>query len=512
MQREEVNRAIMNSIPISRLLLASQALLALVVLGCTARAPAPTAAPALGPVETGTPPASHLALPVARWQDTAQRFTAALTERGYVVQAGEVRFFRIEDCLALPTCFGNNPSSPYGVYCLPPAPGDTADPAELPCPSDGQLRWRWRLREDEAMVFLGHTPPAARYFSFRSYLFSRHGLLGRRYLFASLGDSLNVEVIATAGTPHGAAGDPFDQETVVISTADRRLEALLRQVLASSGAPEAIVNTDVIPRSLTRMGLERTSDDFGMLLRVALFADAAAGERYLHAPAATVLRVTPATPAPSAPFPVPPARPRGTDTSEAWLRPALDHLVAAVQARYPGFAVRRWRTRTLHLAGLTCLERRTPCFGDNPDTVYSASRPTWLSAAPRDVLIVAGVHHEATGKASYMNLAVYNAPRLMGVAAVTGSELLHSADRYLPDHPHRRYLYAYTFARDCQGEPSCVAVPTGPQGVALETALTFIERPYLEPVTHTGPLASQIVPPEVLHLCPAFTLFGRCDP
>jgi hypothetical protein len=498
---------------IYRLLLVSQALLTLVVLGCTARAPVPTAAAARGSVEAGTAAVSHLALPVARWQDTAQRFTAALTHRGYLVQAGQVGFFRVEDCLALPSCFGNNPSSPYGVYCLPPAPGDTADgPAEPPCPADGNLRWRWRLREDEAIVFLGKTPPTARYFSFRGYLFSRQGLFGRRELFASLGDSLNFQVIATAGAPNGTAGDPFDRETVVISTADRRLEALLRQLLASSGAPQAIVNTEVIPRSITRMGLERERDDFTIIMRVALFADAAAGERYMRTPAATVLRVTPPTPAPIDPLPMPPVRPRGTDTSEEWLRPALDQLIAAVQAQYQSSAVRRRRTRTLQPSGLTCLERRTPCFGDNSDTVYSASLPTWLSDDPSDFLIVVGVQHEATGKASYMNVAVYNTPRLMGVAAVTGSDLLSSAERYLPHHPDSRYLYAYKFARHCQGEPYCLAVPTGPQGVALDTLLNFIERPYLEPVTHTGPLASQIVPPQVLHFCPAFTLFGRCDP
>jgi hypothetical protein len=47
--------------------------------------------------------------------------------------------------------------------------------------------------------------------------------------------------------------------------------------------------------------------------------------------------------------------------------------------------------------------------------------------------------------------------------------------------------------------------------VPIETRLNLIERAYLEPVTNTGPLASQIVPPQVLHVCQAFMLFGRCD-
>jgi hypothetical protein len=240
----------------------------LFMLGCFVRSPAPTdttETPATGPLTTEVIPSAHPSVAAARWEDTAQRLTAALTQRGYTVQAGQLRFFQIEDCLAMPTCAGNNPSSPYGMYCLPPAPGDTvARHAEPPCPTDGDLRWVWRLREDEALVFVGKTPPKAAYYSFRSYLFSRPGWFRRRELFASLGDALNLQVIATTGTPNGVVGNPFAQETVVISTADRRLDAVLRELLPGSGAPGAIINTDVIPPELARMGLVKKSDDFAM--------------------------------------------------------------------------------------------------------------------------------------------------------------------------------------------------------------------------------------------------------
>jgi hypothetical protein len=489
------------------------ALLMLLMLGCAVREPAPAEVPATGPIQAETAPISRPPLPVAHWEDTSQRLTAALAQRGYVVQTGQVRFFRLEDCLAMENCVGNNPSSPYGMYCLPPAPGDTvARRAEPPCPLDSNLRWVWRLRPDEALVFLGKTPPTARYFSFRSYLFSRQGWFWRRPLFASLGDALNLETIATAGTPNGAAGDPFARETVVITTADRRLDAMLRELLSSSGAPEAIINTDIIPAALTRLGLEENSDDFTMLFRVALFADPAAGQRYIREPPATILRVTPATPLTVDPFPVLPLRPRGTHTSEAWLHPALDELIAAVKARYPNLAVRNRRTITFNLSGRQCIARGLPCLGDNPDTVYNSSIPTWLSANPQDFLIVVGIHHHETGKARYMNLAAYHTKRLMGVGAVTGHELADSANLYLPHHPLRKYLYAYKFARDCQGEPFCFPVPTGQLGVPLDDALNLIERPYLESVTDTGPLASQLVNPQVLHFCPSFTIFGSCDP
>jgi hypothetical protein len=489
------------------------ALLVLLMLGCAVREPVPDETPATGPVQEERAPSPGPSLHVAHWEDTAQRLTAVLTQRGYIVQTGQIRFFRIEDCLAVESCVGNNPSSPYGMYCFPPAPGDTvARQAEPPCPSDSNLRWVWRLRPDEALVFLGKTPPTARYFSFRSYLFSRQGWFWRRPLFASLGDTLNLEVIATAGTPFGAAGDPFTAETVVISTADRRLDATLRELLTSRGAPQAIINTDIIPAALTHLGLEKKSDDFAMLFRVALFADPTAGQRYLREPPATILRVTPEAPSAIDPFPVPPLRPRGTHTSEAWLRPALDELVVAVKARYPHLRVRKRRTVTFDLSGRQCLERGTPCLGDNPDTIYNASIPTWLGDHAQDFLVAVGINHQKTGKARYLNLAVYHTKRLMGVGAVTDREVADSANLYLPQHPLQSYLYAYKFARDCQGEPFCFSVPTGQLGVPLDEALNIIERPYLEPLTRTGPLPDQLVHPQVLHFCPSFTMFGACDP
>ena len=488
------------------------ALLMLLMLGCAGREPVSVEAPATGSLQDEIAPGSRPPLPAAHWQDTAQRLTAALTERGYVVQTGQVRFFQLEHCLALKNCYGNNPTSPYGMYCLPPAPGDTVpDLHEPPCPPGSNLRWAWRLRPDEAIVFLGKTPPLLRYFSFRSYLLSRPGWFRQRRLFASLGDALNLEVIATAGTPNGEPGDPLAQETVVITTADRRQDALLREILPSSGAPAAIINTDIIPPALANLGLEKRSDGFMMLFRVALFADPAAGERYVQEPPATILRATPAVPSAIDPFPVPPLRPRGTRTSEAWLRSALEELIAAVKARYPDLAVRNRRTITFDLSGRQCIERGTPCLGDNPDAVYNSSIPTWLSDNPQDFLVVVGVHHEGTGKARYMNLAPYHTKRLMGTGAVTGRELSGSAGPYLPDHPLRKYLYAYKFARDCRAEPFCFSVPTGQLGVPLDDALNIIERPYLESETNTGPLPSQLINPQTLHFCPSFTMFGYCD-
>ena len=81
------------------------------------------------------------------------------------VEEGSLGFILDQDCPIFidkfGTCFGNNPASPYGAYEF----SDYPDPAD---------RYRWRLAENQAVLFIGPSPPNARYYSFQAYPFSRH--------------------------------------------------------------------------------------------------------------------------------------------------------------------------------------------------------------------------------------------------------------------------------------------------------------------------------------------------
>ena len=48
----------------------------------------------------------------------------------------------------------------------------------------------YQMRADEAIVYYGCSPPTSRYFGFQSYAF----ISDYKLLFASLGDSTNIEV------------------------------------------------------------------------------------------------------------------------------------------------------------------------------------------------------------------------------------------------------------------------------------------------------------------------------
>ena len=113
-----------------------------------------------------------------------------------------------------------------------------------------------------------------------------------RRIFAGLGDTSSNEVIRATGTPDGAGGDPFDKTTVTI------------------------IDTDVIPPTLVRMGLDKCSDTFTLIHRAAFIEDPQAREEHFGPPQGTVLRLTPATVTSIAdlqPYPVPDLKVRGAD-------------------------------------------------------------------------------------------------------------------------------------------------------------------------------------------------------
>src|SRR5688572_12276943 len=150
---------------------------------------------------------------------------AVLEADGFTVARGESAPFFIEDCASLPSCYGANATSPYALWNLPPAPGETRVDGGFNVPrTPPGMAPGWRLREDEAVVYIGRTPPHAAYFSYAPYVFARTNPASgaRATVFASFADALNVANLRTAGDSR------FDAETAIVLTADRALEAKLR--------------------------------------------------------------------------------------------------------------------------------------------------------------------------------------------------------------------------------------------------------------------------------------------
>ncbi len=99
-------------------------------------------------------------------------------------------------------------------------------------------------------------------------------------------------MINTEGTTDGSGGNPFNQTTVIVTTADKGIDQRIRAAARAPGYRKGIMNTQVLPQAILNMGLENTSDTFAVILRPA-YKDPQAGDDYLNNPPSVIFRVTP---------------------------------------------------------------------------------------------------------------------------------------------------------------------------------------------------------------------------
>ncbi len=101
----------------------------------------------------------------------------------------------------------------------------------------------WHLREDEAIVRVGQTPPAAAYFSYQTVMITLpddettpdidESL--RRFGIA-VGDTINVGTVKTIGP------DKYNRPIVYIITGNRETERRVRAAALKASYPDAIIN------------------------------------------------------------------------------------------------------------------------------------------------------------------------------------------------------------------------------------------------------------------------------
>jgi hypothetical protein len=453
-------------------------------------------------------------------------FKQALEKDGFTVQKGELGswdWLKLYDLGLLPSAYGGNPATKYLTYFVPPAPGrKVAEQLAKMARAFGvtsNLSSYWNLDPDEAIVFVGRTPPECRYFSFDHYIIDRTYGNETRWLLANLGDTLNNLVINTEGTPNGLAGNPFNQTTIVISTADRGIDQSIRAAALSAGYSSDIINTQVFPSAMLNMGLENNSDTFAIYIRPTLFENQQAGNDYINKTPATIFRVTPNKSNELYPYNVPELRVRGTGKTEFDLMPDLEQLRKAILQKYSGLEATELPTSIPILSGSDGIQRginsdipdndacylwsinqsvsqQTPPFNDVSKSWPFLGHPAiTLGNDTNEFIIVYGVNHVATGKATYENFAPYASNSIKGTGMIGDSDFNGTANEYLPDNPNAKYLYVYKIARHANGNPHCFEVPTGPgaYGIGADEPLFIIWRSYLEKATKTGPSYSEIV-------------------
>jgi hypothetical protein len=132
-------------------------------------------------------------------------FRSALERDGFVVGQGAAAIFPLIEAYEaglLRACFGNDPTKPYLVCLVPPAPGEQVPSYKFKIGEFLGLKGvtiLFRMRPDEAVIFVGRTPPECKYFSYCGYLMEKTYGNERRVVFADLADTLNNLTINTKG-------------------------------------------------------------------------------------------------------------------------------------------------------------------------------------------------------------------------------------------------------------------------------------------------------------------------
>jgi hypothetical protein len=436
-------------------------------------------------------------------------FQASLDNNGFTLELApfiHADLIKLYEAGRLANAGGNNADAPYrAVFGTVPDNVQINDIKQLPNAqglidnaiynTPGLLQG-WQMNPDEALVIVTKTPPECAYFSYCGFIFYKYYDKDgeRKWVWTSYNDPLNNLTIKTSGTPNGTSGNPFNQDTIIIITADKGIDQRIRSAAMSAGYPESIINTYVIPSSMVKLGIGPEFDTIVFGQRMALFADEKAGQEYVDAISAAI-RVTSTSHVELAPFPAPDLRVRGTGKTEIDLQPALDELRQAILAKYSNLSANELETSVWLPESYEAVQTETYVAGESRDTVYLRSDTITLDDNPNEFVIVYGVNHAATGKATYANCNFYGEAGWNGVAGIYSTEYTGSAEEYLPGNPLAKYLYVCKFARSCDSEKNCVAVPTGPNahGVGLDEPAFIGFRAYMEPSTKVGPAYTELL-------------------
>lgn len=464
-------------------------LLSVVVLGLVLVSMVPDVVNAKSPVITG---------------EKIAAFRQALEQEGFEVTPWT--YDRIDvSCLVcngiLEMGYGNNAGAPYLIITQEQG----IPPQTIRVPRDIQLE------PYDAVVFIGKTPPPVAYFSFSGYLFDRQyeGEPERRVLFTSLGDTINLHRIHTFNKKK-----PFNQDVVIVMTPDRGTNARVWEAAKRARFPKYLMNTFAIPSSVVKLGKGDDKDKFVFLQRIFLPESDADLESYLKDPGATVFYLTlpKATPTPLDPYPMPEVKVRGTGKAETDLMPALDKLEAAILAENSAYQATRYQSGIWLNEWLDGIQRRVNLLGECRDTVYLKTDDLTLADNPDEFLMVFGVNHEATGKATYSNFSIYHHEKELGIAGRHSRKLAGSADHYnLGEYKDKaKFLYALKVQRNCgcdiDKDPDCrclsvskvPVLDTCPFGnscsqIDLGSNLFVAFRAYVEPETGVGPYWYEIL-------------------
>lgn len=391
-------------------------------------------------------------------------------------------------------CYFSNPDAIYGHAAF----GGALDVATL-------------MRESDALVMLLETPPPMRYFGITPYIYSRYYTAplehphhpGFVQVFQSLTDSINLATIKTQN-PY----DSFSQLSAVVMTANQKTYQAIYKTLAKLGFPGNAINKIALPLKEVplRMRYSPYADSFNILIRMAYPDNQAQMDDYTNRTPVRMLKLTATGTPPPLLLPAAASRIPGDGTKEPEaLSAGRDQLAQQLLAQYgKDYVIEENEIVLYQTQNYVCVELGIMCNVDSSDALYTRDVNIHTPTSLQDKILIIGVNHVATGKATYMSHSVVNDLYHAGISAVSDEWLNGSAlamagisDRFDPKYPVYSRLYAFTIGYDCSGEAVCLQIPQptddNPIGAALGTPIDVTSRAYLDPATLTRPSSDEVI-------------------
>jgi hypothetical protein len=415
----------------------------------------------------------------------------------WAIEEGSWHYFDVVNCFTQgATCFGNNPTSPYGF------PVFRYD-------HQGNPLLDFKLKPNDAIVLFFRLPPKMRYFGFTQYLFSRSGF--EAPVFASLSDTFNnteERFETTIRSIDGSYGPQlFDKYAAIVWTADKNTFNQVAKQLKLQGIEQENINFIKMPYQLpVYLGENESADTFAMLMRTALPEVQLNFEAYKEEKPFYVVKVGPTELQTVAPTEIIGYRDEASGNIEdPTYKVNLDKLVQDIARNYSDrFNFKEQRVAYRENLGWDCITGESVCNGDNHDARYSTDltipfKPKNLS----DAILIVGVNHQLTGKAVYQNHSVYELEKFAGIVSVDdrsmtlSSALYHAGFFREAKRLEYKNLYAYLISYDCNGIKFCVTIPAptddNPVGLEPGTPFYLIGRSYVEPSTGVRPAIDELI-------------------
>lgn len=414
------------------------------------------------------------------------------------------------------TCAYTNPDSPY------------AFPQQIP-----KFGIATQMAKIDAEVLIMETPPPASYFAITPYLFTRYyatgvsatkGMPGTGQIFESLADSINMDEIKTTGSQTPGV-NPNTQLTVFVMAADTNTSTMIQQQFQALQFPASAINLVVMPVSAAslHMGNSLDKDTFMMMLRTAYPVDQSALDNYIARAPFHFMKLSARIPRDWSELIPPDNKKPGNGTPEpSSLTSARDQLVLQLLKNYDAmYNIQEVTPINAQTNNYVCMDKGLQCYGDNPDAVYTRDLNQW-SPAPNDKVLIVGIDHVLTDKATYINHAIADHEHQVGVAGASdadgapdsilqGSALKMAGITKSTDPRYAMYskLYALTIGYDCTSELVCLKIPVLETdsdgnitqiGIAPGDTIDITARTYADPVTLTRPSKSEIIQHRVFKL------------